>query len=81
MSNTSDILLAFAILLASSYPSYSAVCPCPRDIHNVCGEDGKTYMNECLAKCGSVAIKCDGNCPCKKSKGNRKMGTSASNCR
>ena len=70
MSNISEICLAFAILWACSYPSFSAtVCPCPRDIHSVCGEDGKTYMNECLAKCDSVNIKCDGGCPCKETIG------------
>ena len=70
MSNIKNIPLAFAVLWTSFYLSFSAtVCPCPRDIHYVCGEDAKTYMNECLAKCDSVDIKCDGNCPCKESRG------------
>ena len=71
MSSIRDTLLALAILWSSSYPSFSAtVCPCPRDMHNVCGEDGKTYLNECLARCDSVNVKCDGNCPCKENRGN-----------
>ena len=32
----------------------------------VCGVDGKTYGNECVAGCFSVKEKCSGQCPCVK---------------
>ena len=41
------------------------VCRCPRILRPVCGENGKEYNNECLAKCEGVQKKCDGKCPCK----------------
>ena len=30
----------------------------------VCGHDGKSYSNECLAKCAGVKAECKGQCPC-----------------
>jgi len=41
------------------------VCLCPALLMPVCGENGKEYANECLAKCEGVEKKCDGECPCK----------------
>ena len=41
-----------------------AVCSCRRNLHPVCGVDGNTYNNECLAKCGEIAVDCQGECPC-----------------
>ena len=48
--------------------SFLLACPCPRVGGPVCGENGKEYHNACLAKCDGVEKKCDGKCPCQKSK-------------
>merc|ERR1712139_118004 len=32
-------------------------CKCPKIMKPVCGKDGKTYPNGCLAKCAKVAVK------------------------
>ncbi|KFG58841.1 Kazal-type serine protease inhibitor domain-containing protein [Toxoplasma gondii RUB] len=44
-------------------------CDCPLKVELNCGADGKTYANNCLRECDSVAIQhegpCEtGNCPC-----------------
>ena len=39
-------------------------CSCPRILKPVCGEDGRTYNNNCLAECEDVKVECDGGCPC-----------------
>ena len=40
-------------------------CICPRFLMPVCGEDGRTYNNHCLAECEDVKVECDGDCPCR----------------
>merc|ERR1712179_410172 len=42
-------------------------CTCNLDPNPVCGKNGKTYHNKCLAKCDHADIECDKRCPCKKS--------------
>jgi len=41
-------------------------CKCPNTKKPVCGDDGKSYANSCLAKCEGVKTKCSGKCPCEK---------------
>ena len=40
------------------------ICKCPRTIMSVCGENNKTYWNECLARCDETEVQCGGQCPC-----------------
>merc|ERR1711963_1236577 len=41
-------------------------CRCPRGgiPSQVCGSDGKTYWNSCLAECKNVTVSCQEECPC-----------------
>eukprot|EP00095_Tigriopus_kingsejongensis_P011929 maker-scaffold939_size78603-snap-gene-0.7 protein:Tk11929 transcript:maker-scaffold939_size78603-snap-gene-0.7-mRNA-1 annotation:"serine protease inhibitor-1l" len=34
----------------------------------VCGDDGQTYSNDCLARQKGVFVKCEGQCPCDNTK-------------
>merc|ERR1712095_230655 len=40
-------------------------CKCPRWQRQVCGKDGKTYFNDCQARCANADIECYGGCPCR----------------
>ncbi|XP_023344452.1 four-domain proteases inhibitor isoform X2 [Eurytemora carolleeae] len=52
-------LFLFAIFIISS----SISGQCPRLLSPVCGADGKSYDNACLAEFKS-SVQCDGPCPC-----------------
>merc|ERR1712064_67195 len=43
-----------------------SLCQCPRGgiPTQVCGDDGTTYWNKCLADCSNVTVACQGACPC-----------------
>jgi len=37
---------------------------CSKPRNPVCGENGKTFDNDCWAKCANVEIACENKCPC-----------------
>jgi hypothetical protein len=65
----SILILSFSFLGACSSDCYDAQMEaahsgiCPQDCPGVCGCDGKTYCNECIAN--SQGIKVDKDEPCK----------------
>ncbi len=44
--------------------SLGTACPCAEIYQPLYGEDGKSYGNDCEAKCAGVKQKCEGECPC-----------------
>jgi len=45
--------------------SCNTECRCNFHHRQICGVDGKTYTDICMAKCEGIKMDCDGNCPCK----------------
>ncbi|TRY70765.1 hypothetical protein TCAL_08242 [Tigriopus californicus] len=39
-------------------------CPCIALYQPVCGENGQSYSNSCVAECNDVTVQCEGKCPC-----------------
>ena len=55
------LFLFSALLLLAACPQ-GEDCVCPAIDAPVCGEDGVTYGNSCLAACEGVAVAQDGPC-------------------
>lgn len=60
--NFAVVIALFALILtmASAYPGVP--CDCGYEWEPVCGVDGLTYNNKCLAKCFKKQIKRKGEC-------------------
>merc|ERR1711982_152668 len=58
-------------------------CRCPRGgiPSQVCGSDGKTYWNSCLAECKNVTVSCQEECPCPTSSGTRIIDPAPASCK
>ena len=73
MMGDTKVLLCFILLGAILGSTVANLCRCSLNSHQVCGDDGsengKTYLNKCLAVCDNVLIKCDGACPCQEARG------------
>ena len=43
-------------------PKKKPVCKCPKNMAPVCGKNGRTYGNACMAKCAKTAVVAKGAC-------------------
>ena len=51
------------ILISTAFGQTYNKCGCPQIFSPVCGVDGNTYPNACLAACAGVAVASTGACP------------------
>eukprot|EP00953_Heterococcus_sp_UTEX-ZZ885_P028738 15319-Heterococcus_DN1.PRE.2 len=62
-------LIALLAVLGATYASFDCDAGCSTAYDPVCGVDGTTFANECLAFCQKIAVASTGACGSKKSTG------------
>merc|ERR1712240_697629 len=59
------VYICMALLLFNNRGLDAAICRCTRIYLPVCGVDGVSYGNKCMAECNTRALpRCAGRCPC-----------------
>ncbi|TRY70476.1 hypothetical protein TCAL_16428 [Tigriopus californicus] len=66
-TQTGITLAVVAFLVLLSYVHGQFQCACQYQIRQVCGRNGRTYDNACLANCAGTSVDCRGSCPCNQS--------------
>lgn len=59
-------VLVMAFVVGTPRVEAQQKCMCTMIYKPVCGVNGQTYGNACVAKCSNIAVKCEGKCPCAK---------------
>ena len=59
-----QVLGLLIALVAGNIGLAESGCICPEKYQPVCGIDGKTYSNNCWAKCNQTSVQCLSQCPC-----------------
>ncbi len=57
------VLLSSQAVAHQENPKKSVNCICAQIWKPVCGENGKTYSNTCVANCAHVKVAKKGQCP------------------
>ena len=62
VTKPADRPCSFAPNATTIPPRTRPSCVCPRLVQPVCGDDGQTYPNTCLATCAGAAVVAQGGC-------------------
>merc|ERR1712032_697943 len=61
-SKSNPVCVAKATGGKKTTPKKKPVCKCPKNMAPVCGKNGRTYGNACMAKCAKTAVVSKGKC-------------------